>query len=231
VGADPGRLRIAFRTEEGGSIPVHPDCVEAVRDAAKLCADLGHEVFEAPSLMLPGAGNEIAENVFSIVWKSAFAATIDGMAFLRGQSPRREDYEIMTWAMYEEGRTFSASQYVLAKQLLERFSREIARFFLDIDVLIAPILAKPPVPLGTIVSTVEEPMKAWEETWQFAPFCAVFNVTGQPAAAIPLYWNDEGLPIGTQFAARFGDEATLFRLAAQLEEARPWANRRPSVAA
>jgi amidase len=229
VGADPGRLRIAFRTEEDGGIPVHPDCAAAVRESAKLCEELGHNVFEIPPLAISDPNMVLW--AFNIVWKGGLASTIEGISMATGKPPKKEDYEILTWAMYEEGKTFLASQLFLARQILEQVAREIARAFLEFDVMLGPIMAQPPVPLGTIVSTPEEPMKGWAEAARFAPFCAVFNMTGQPAASIPLFWNDEGLPIGTQFTGRFGDEATLFRLAAQLEQARPWTDRRPPVSA
>ena len=116
-------------------------------------------------------------------------------------------------------------------QVLQKLSREVARFFLDYDVLLNPVLAEPPVPLGTFDSPPEDLLYAWRRTDEFVPFTRITNITGQPAMSVPLYWNAEGLPVGTHFTARFGDEATLLRLAAQLEAARPWGGRRPPVSA
>ncbi|MCK5654487.1 MAG: amidase, partial [Dehalococcoidia bacterium] len=99
------------------------------------------------------------------------------------------------------------------------------------DVWLTPTLAEPPVPLGTFDSPPDNPMKGFDRAVVFCPFTPLCNFTGQPAMSVPLYWNAEGLPVGTHFIGRFGDEATLFRLAAQLEEARPWAGRRPPVSA
>ena len=107
----------------------------------------------------------------------------------------------------------------------------MAHWFLDYDVLMTPTLAEPPVKLGTFDPPSDEPMKAFQRADAFAPFTALFNITGQPAMSVPLFWNKASLPIGVHFVGRFGDEATLFRLASQLEQARPWAERRPPVSA
>ena len=108
-------------------------------------------------------------------------------------------------------------------------SRRVARQMLDYDVLLTPTLAKPPLPLGSFDSTPEDPLKALNATTEWVLFTQLCNATGQPAMSVPLYWTDDNLPVGVQFIGRFGDEATLFRLAAQLEEARPWSDRRPPV--
>jgi amidase len=129
------------------------------------------------------------------------------------------------------GRQHSASAYLLALQDLQKVSRQVARFFLDYDVWLTPTLGEPPVPLGTFDSPPENPLQGLIRAASFVPFTPICNITGQPAMSVPLYWNAEGLPIGSHFIGRFGDEATLFRLAAQLEQARPWAGRRPPVSA
>jgi len=114
---------------------------------------------------------------------------------------------------------------------LQRLSREVARLFLDFDVLLTPTLAQPPLPLGSFATAPDNPWQALVRAAEFIPFTPLCNITGQPAMSVPLYWNSENLPIGSHFVGRFGDEATLFRLAAQLEVARPWADRRPPVSA
>jgi len=235
VGVDPGRLRIAFSTDTVTGTPVHADCVAAVQDAARLCEGLGHEVVEVGSMveMAPEAAQSqgLLEHAFTVLWTGGLASTINGLALLTGQSPSAENFEPLTWALYEQGREFSASDYIIGVQMMQRVARLIAAFFMDYDLLITPVLGSPPVPLGTFDATRENTEQAWERVVQFAPFTSIFNATGQPAMSMPLFWNDEGLPIGTHFVGRFGDEATLFRLAAQLEEARPWAARRPPVSA
>jgi amidase len=113
--------------------------------------------------------------------------------------------------------------------MLQAESRKIAQFFVDYDVWLTPTLAEPPLPLGAFDSPPEDPMHAQRRAAAFLPFTPICNITGQPAMSVPLFWNVGGLPIGVHFVGRFGDEATLFRLAAQLEAARPWANRHPPV--
>ena len=118
---------------------------------------------------------------------------------------------------------------MLALTTLQKIARDVARFFVNYDVWLTPTLAEPPVPLGTFYSPPDNPLQGQSRVASFAPFTSISNITGQPAMSVPLFWNAEGLPVGTHFIGRFGDEATLFRLAAQLETARPWANRRPPI--
>jgi len=227
VGADPGRLRIAFSTKSATGVPIHADCVKAVEDTAKLCADLGHEVVEAA----PEVNAFLLVRAFSSVWWSGVAAGIDAFALVTGRVPAQDQFEPLTWALYEKGRKVTGSEYLLSQLLLQQAARSVGRFMEKHDVWLAPTLAEPPVPLGTFDSTPENPMKAWDRATAFVPVTPLFNLTGQPAMSVPLSWNAQGLPVGVHFAGRFGDEATLFRLAAQLEAARPWANRRPPVSA
>jgi amidase len=227
VGADPGRLRIAVTTEAATGVPVHADCVAAVEDAAKLCADLGHEAVR----VTPELDVSSMINAFSTVWLAGCAATLDEVAMATGQTVSADQVEPLTWAMYEIGRQRTAPEYIMAQQVLQAFSREIARFFEDYDVWLTPTLAEPPVPLGSFDSTPENPLHGFSRAAEFCPFTPLFNVTGQPAMSVPLFWNADDLPIGTHFIGRFGDEATLFRLAAQLEKSRQWADRRPPVSA
>lgn len=227
VGAHPGRLRIAFTVEPAMGFPVHADCVRAVRDAAALCADLGHEVAE----VTPAVDGHSVAQAFSTVFLAGLASMIDGLARVTGCAPAPDQFEPLTWAVYEVARQISASAYLLAVHTFQTLARDVARFFLDYDVWLTPTLNEPPVPLGTFDPPPENPLLALGRVGAFISFTLVCNVTGQPAMSVPLFWNGDGLPIGTHFVGRFGDEATLFRLAAQLEEARPWAGRRPPVSA
>lgn len=227
VGADPGRLRIAFTARTYGGDAVHPDSEQAVREAALLCEELGHDVVEA-SLVVE---NEMVTEAFVVLWSAGCASILEGVERMRGATVSRDQVEPLTWALCETGRRRSASEYLLALQTLHRVSRQVAKFFEDFDVLLTPTLGEPPVPLGTFDSTPEDPLKGFTRSVSFVPFTPICNVTGQPAMSVPLHWNADGLPVGTHFVGRFGDEATLFRLASQLEEARPWAHRRPPVSA
>ncbi|HXG92242.1 MAG TPA: amidase [Blastocatellia bacterium] len=225
VGASPGRLRIAFTTATPMGAPLHPDCVAAVKDAAKLCEELGHEVEEAFPVI---SGERLIES-FMAIWSAGCAWTIDSLAYATGKQPAADQFEPLTWALYQMGKQQSASTYLLALQWLQMVSREIAHFMTKYDVVLTSTLGEPPVPLGTFNSPPDNPLAGMMRATSFVPYTPICNVTGQPAMSVPLYWNAEGLPIGTHFIGRFGDEATLFRLAAQLEAARPWAARCPTI--
>ena len=220
-------LKIAFSTElETGAI-VHPDCIKAVNETAKLCEELGHIVTEVTPQITTSP--EMIEESFTTVWLSGCASTINSIARLSGIPAGPSLYEPLTWALYEKGKQYSASDYLSAVTQIQRISREIARFFEDYDLLLSPVLAQPPVKLGTFDAPADDPMKAWDKIVEFAPFTALYNATGQPAMSVPLFWNHNNLPIGSHFVGRFGDEDTLFQLASQLEEARPWSGRKPTV--
>jgi amidase len=148
---------------------------------------------------------------------------VDGLALVTGRTPTADGFEPLTWALYERGKRIGAADYLLALQGLQQMARLVAGFFLQHDLWLTPTLAEPPVELGTFDLPPERLDEAVARAFAFTPFTSLFNVTGQPAMSVPLRWSEAGLPIGVQFAARYGDEATLFRLAAQLEEARPWA--------
>jgi len=223
VGVDPGRLRIAFTTVAPTGVSIHPDCISAVQDAASLCADLGHEVGEAA----PALDGEKMAKAFATLWTADCAATLSRIARRTGQTLKPDLVEPLTWALYEMGQRFTAVDYLMSVQTLQSIGRLVARSFVDYDVWITPTLGQPPVPLGTFNSQPDDPLAGFRREREFVSFTAICNATGQPAMSVPLFWNSDDLPIGVQFIGRFGDEATLFRLAAQLEAARPWADRRP----
>lgn len=227
VGADPGCLRVAFSTTGPMGEPLHPDCVEAVKDAARLCAELGHKVEEA----VPKFDGSALIQAIIPLWTSSIAALIDSLAKLCGRTPGPDQFEDLTWGMYEMARQVTGVQILQAHDALQRVAREVAHFMERYDIWLAPTLAEPPVPLGTFESPAGNPLKGLLRAAEFIPFTPLCNMVGQPAMSVPLFWNREGLPIGAHFAGRFGDEATLVRLAAQLEAARPWAGRRPLVSA
>lgn len=227
VGENPGRLRIAFTKKTFTGPEMHPDCVAAVEDAVKLLTDLGHDVEEASP---PVPGEQLIQQ-FTELWAAGNTWGIDSFAMLTGKQPKEEDFEILTWALYETGKLVSAAKYLTAVSGMQMLARQIAIFHQTYDIWLTPTLGAPPIELGLMHSTPEDPMKAFNLAAEFVPFTPIQNATGQPAMSVPLYWNEAGLPIGLHFVGRFGDEATLFRLAAQLEEARPWAGKRPPVSA
>jgi amidase len=225
VGTEPGHLRIAFTTKAITGTPIHPDCVRAVQDAAHLCQSLGHSVEEAS----PSVDAELMLKAFLAIWSVGCTAGIGGAARVSGRQPSPDRFEHLTWALYQQGRQVSGPEYLLAQSALQATARRIAHFMTRYDVWLTPTLAEPPVPLGTFDSPPENPLAGFYRAVSFVPFTGICNFTGQPAMSVPLVWNEEGLPIGTHFCGRFGDEATLFRLAAQLEAARPWMGRHPPI--
>jgi amidase len=223
VGADPGRLRIAFSAVAPTGAALHSDCVAAVRDAAALCAELGHEVEEAA----PAVDGQPWAKAFTALWAAGAAARVEGWGLRTGRAPTADSFEPLTWALVERGRQINAGTYLLTLQQIQTGALEVMRFFRRYDLWLTPTLAEPPLPLGTLDPTPEDPMRGFYRAMDFVPFTPIANVTGQPAMSVPLFWNGDGLPVGCHFVARYGDEATLLRLAAQLETARPWADRRP----
>jgi len=222
----PGRLRIALSRTAVSGVPVSPDCVAAVEDAARLCGELGHEVVEAS----PTYDARMLNSAMTTVWAAALAHWAYGLEGMLGRTPGPETLEATTWEVARFGAGLKVSDLQVALATLNQVSRLVGALFVEHDVLLTPTVAVPPYKLGVLDATVPRAPEDWyAHMFSLCPFTALFNVTGQPAMSVPLYWNADGLPIGVQFAGRFADEATLFRLAGQLEEARPWAARRPKV--
>jgi amidase len=238
----PGRLRIAFTAQPwlGGS--VHPDCAAALRDAMTLLEAQGHAIEEAS----PELNGEAFARAFLTMICAELGGDIGEAELAVGRKAGPRDFEPATWALALLGRTIPAADYSRAVRSLQRTARHIAPFFERYDVLVTPTLSEPPVRTGALLPTPRErfllellggtrsgTLLRWahilEQTaakvFHFIPWTPVMNATGQPAMSLPLYWNAAGLPIGTHFVGRFGDEATLYRLAAQLEQARPWFER------
>jgi amidase len=226
VGADPGRLRIAWTARTADGSLGHPDCVAALADAVGLCEALGHHLVEA---QLPEITPEVGAAIGTGF--SAVTAWILGYWIRRlGREPGAAEIEPLTRAFWAAGRRVSAADYLLAVGDTQAYARRVAEFFTGIDVVLTPTLSEPPAPLGEIVSTETEPLRALERGGRTVAYSGVIaNITGQPAMSVPLWWNSSGMPIGVHFLGRFGAEGTLLRLAAQLEQARPWAQRRPDV--
>lgn len=222
VGADPGNLRIGFSVRSPLEGKVHQDCVDGVLEIAKLCESLGHEVVEADlkvdTKILEGAtGSEVTR-------------FIDRIAQETGKIPTEDQFEPMTWEWYQAGKNKTATDFIAHMSNARRFQYQIEQFMSDYDVWLTPTITRPPVPLGWLDAS-----KDYDEylvrMYDLVPFVFLCNLSGLPGMSVPLIWNNEGLPIGMHFVGRFGDEATLFRLAGQLEKACPWADRLPAVSA
>jgi amidase len=217
----PGHLRIAVSTRAPTGVPVDPACVTAVDEAARLCEELGHHVE-------PGAPDFDAAEVQRATTIIFFANTaLNVTRFNGGRLPEGDAIEPLTRAFAIAGLRIPATDYIAALQSLHRQGRRIMAFYERFDVWLTPTLALPPQPIGAF-DTHATDADAWmAKVMAFIPFTVLCNVTGQPAMSVPLHWSAEGLPIGVHFAARTAEEGLLYRLAAQLEQARPWANRRP----
>ena len=226
VGADPGRLRIGFTTLTPDGDQGHPDCVAAAGHAARLCASLGHEVTETD---WPGFTPEVGAAIGTMIY-GATAWILRYWIGKVGREPGEDEIEPLTRALWQAGDKITAADWLLAVEDIQRFSRRVARFFTGFDAFLTPTMSSPPLPLGEMVSTPADPWRSLQVSGQTVRYAGVVaNLAGNPAMSVPLWWNDDGLPVGAHFLGRFGDEATLFRLAAQLEAAQPWAARRPAV--
>ena len=242
VGENPGRLRIAFSTEPLFGATTHPDCRAAVADAAALCASLGHHVEEAH----PEFDRVSLRRAYLAVVAVNTARGIAHAGEVMQRRPTASGFEPETWLLGIIGQRMAAVRYQTAIELLHLYSRKIAAFFTGFDVFLTPTLAHPPLKIGALALKPADAaairalraaplqrlldtalVKMAGEAFEATSNTMLFNQTGQPAMSVPLFWNAAGLPIGSQFVARYGEEGTLLRLAAQLEQARPWSDRRP----
>jgi amidase len=225
VAASPGRLRVAWTATPPNGVPIEPEPLRVLRETAALCTDLGHQVAQADPT-LDGAA------VVPTFLTFAAANTLVNLGGhpTAGRMPRPAEVERVTWATAQKGERLTAADYVRATQTAHRLGRQMAAFHTQWDVLLTPGLAMLPPRLGWIDMMLDDVDEYWRRVFAFSPFTVWFNLTGQPAMMLPLGVSPEGLPVAVQCVARYGDEATLFRLAAQLEAARPWIGRRPAVA-
>ena len=227
VGAASGRLRVAFSALPPSGGHVDPECVRAVRRAADQLSALGHIVEEAA----PVFDWERFLTTVHVLWCAGTAAPVLGVSAALGRTPSPDNMEAVTWACLEAGRGFSAVELLGAMAHHNSVARSVAPFFQQYDVFVTPTIAELPATLGTLNQN-RAGMSAMDWTRQvfaYCPFTPLFNTTGQPAMSLPLHWTDAGLPVGVQIVGRFGDESTLIRLAAQLEQAMPWAARRAGI--
>ena len=213
---EPGKLRIGRSlTNVVPGATVHDDCVAAYEDASKLLADLGHEVTDVE---LPFGSDAVP--MFELLWYS--------MATLAPIDPAQEE-ELLPLTRYLRGKgaKVTAGELIFAQAYLQGVMRPAMALLNSYDAFLSPTLASPPVPVGYFDEV--DPAENFERQKRFTPYTALYNISGQPAVNLPLYWNAAGLPIGVMLAGRLGDEATLIALSAQIEAARPWRDRHPSI--
>ncbi len=225
--AEAGRLRVGLLTEPPLEAAPDPVVIEAARDAGRLLESLDHVVEES----WPGGFDEVdIVDTFLTRWMAGQAQALDQLGAIIGRKVTEDDVEPLTWALAEEGWRRSSAQYLEAVGQHQTITRLIAGWYESgFDLLMTPTMGEPPTPLGAFDDSGPDPMDAIMRGAKTAAFTALFNATGQPAISLPLCWSDEGLPIGIQLVAAYGREDVLIRIAAQLEEARPWAERTPPV--
>jgi len=235
VGAAPGRLRIGWRTSAPANLAAtDPDCASAARDAAELLGSLGHDVVEASPAALDD--DSLMAN-FTTVLTTGVVHDVQEAGHAIGRDLTADDMEPLTWAYYEAGLQNSAIQYLESLNAAHAWSRRVANWWTPVDaggegfdLLLTPTMAEPPPVIGDLAGTPEDPWRGMTRATAFACYTAPFNVTGQPAMSVPLTWEaSRNLPIGVQLVAPYASEDLLVRVGAQLEAARPWADRRPAV--
>ena len=231
IAAPPRRLRIAYSTLSFTGDPVHPDCRDAVAHTASLCSSLGHEMVEAEP--------NVDIHRFMKAWTNIVACgtelTVRSRQAELGRPVRRDELDGVTWGAVELGRAISGADYLEAVGVVHETGRRMARFLADergFDMLLTSTLAEPPAVIGRFKPDNEDFVDyrmGPHGVLAYSPFTALANGTGQPAMSVPLYWNNDRLPIGTHFMARAGEESVLLQLARQLEDADPWFDRVPAV--
>jgi amidase len=223
----PAALRIGVLRGAPRAIETHAECVAAVDRAASLLADLGHRVEESH----PAALDE-PEHVFTYVTIVATntARAVESWGHKVGRTVTADDLEPLTWALAERGRAAAATDLLAAIEAVHAFGRRLASWWENgFDVLVTPTQAAPPPELGYLRSSSEEPLLAFLRSAPYGACTLPFNMSGQPAISLPLHWTTGGLPVGVQLVAAYGREDLLLAVAAQLEEAAPWAGRRPPL--
>ncbi len=246
VKTSPRKLRIAFSLEAQLGNKMHPDCIAAVKDAAELCRKLGHDVVEAAPAIDKHA---LVAAYFTQICVGTAAGIAETSRWV-GRDPSSSEFEPTTWFLGQIGRKLDALELQRSRDAVQAAGRVVGHFFEKHDIFLNATLAYPPVKIGELAPKPGEKFglavlravspkfvldkvladlgnNALDKT----PNTQVANQVGTPAMSVPLFWNSAGLPIGTQFMAPFGDEATLFQLAAQLEAERPWMSKKPPICA
>ena len=244
VALPPGKLRIAVSTESMLSDRMDRRCVEAVERTAELLEQLGHRVAEAR----PSIDPQRFKEAIWVMIGADMACAIDAAAHSAGRRPKADLYEASSWLLGLFGRRLTAADFITSLQYIRNMGRSTAPFFDDYDIFVEPTIARPPWKSGALYPPMNQQLaraairirgrgaalkavsELGERSFRAVPNTALWNATGQPSISLPLHWSD-GLPIGVQFTARYAEEALLFRLAAELEQARPWIDRLPPLLA
>ncbi len=246
VGKPPGKLRIAYSSYPLMGNEVHADCEKGLAAAVSLCESLGHEMIED----YPKIDGFSLAKAFLTMLCAEIRADIEEGEVLLSRRATSKDYEAGTWALALMGKKIAGSDLILALRHLERVARQVGHFFTQYDMYMTPTLSTLPVKTGELqlqgfeavavgilgslnagglLETFKMLDSAAKGVYDFIPYTPVFNVTGHPAMSVPLHWNDDDLPVGIHVVGQYGGEGAMFRLASQLEEAQPWADRVPPI--
>jgi amidase len=221
-----GTLRIAFSVESWTGVGVNPEIVGCVEHIAHICENMGHDVEAAK----PQIDLEPYFSALRVFWGASMRYACDQLALKMKRPVDRHHLEPVTLKVYEDAAQFSAADVIRARAALNLTRRKLGAFFEKYDLLLTPTIAQLPVPIGTIDQSQDVPLEKWfQGTSQFNAFTNLFNASGLPAISLPLGQSAAGLPIGIQFAAGFGKEDLLIRVAGVFEKAMPWVDRRPFV--
>jgi amidase len=221
----PGRLKIAWSAETPSGRPIDPVVEAALHRTAETLKALGHEVVEK------GLGIDYRAMYAAMgpISGANFAAGMKRLIERVGREPEPDELEPLTWASLKGGRKVTGEQALWGLQQLRMINRQTLALFETFDVYLTPVMGTPPPPIGYIDPVNLSPRDVNRRQGEVFPYTPPFNASGQPSISLPLAWSDQGLPIGMMFTARYADEATLFRLAAQLEKEIPWKDRRPPI--
>ena len=227
LGADPGRLRIALRTETWSDVPVDPEVAAATEAVARQLEALGHEV----EVVSPELDWDRFVSALMPIWSANIVEGVEGMAAASGLEPGPERLEHTIWAAYEYARRLTVAELAAARQTLNAIVRATGEFLAGWDLLLTPTMNVPPLPLGQLdANDPSVDVEGWTRAiFGVCSFTPLFNCTGTPAISLPLGWTSSGLPVGVQLVVPMCEEATLIQVGSQLEQAMPWGERRPAV--
>ena len=218
-------LRIAYSHEPVFDTLIDKQCITAMKIATSLMESLGHEVKEAkPDISI----DELGEAAWLICAANTLAE-VNQYALKNACEINKESFERVTWSLMEWCKTMTAADYAEWIQVIHKIGREFAQFFKEYDLFITPTLAKPPIKIGELDMMSENIVDFLSKFGEFGPYTFLSNLSGNPAMSVPLHWTENNLPIGVQFAAEYGDESTLFKIATQLEKMKPWNYKIPSI--
>lgn len=224
---EPGRKKIAYMTTPWSGSDTDEEVIQACLNTATLCEELGHEVSEAK----PDIDWEEFFYATHILWTANIVLFVNHAAAATGRKIDENTLEATTLACYNYGKELKAEQLLLAQASANKISRIVGSFFEEYDLLLSPTTTQSPLLLGEMNANDNTlDAMAWStKVFDYCPFTPLFNMTGQPAISIPGQLSDKGLPLGVQFAGRFGDETTLLQMARQFERSKPWQQIAPLI--